>query len=152
MVRLELPLWPAPDWPGKTPDKTALNAECCAEIDAQTLVESWVRHTLVWINRWQSEGAAPLHAEWRGMAKCVCPVIFAVSNWTEGDLNGKVRQAFANGWLRLETFGRVTFVAVTQIEESEYPDSVNALARHFLTFYVGPDLKIARLVALEEIT
>jgi BirA family biotin operon repressor/biotin-[acetyl-CoA-carboxylase] ligase len=27
-----------------------------------------VRHSLVWINRWQDEGPAPLHAEWRGLA------------------------------------------------------------------------------------
>ena len=44
---------------------------------------------------------------------------FEFSNWSEGDLTGKARQAFANGWLGLETFGRVTFVAVTQIEETE---------------------------------
>lgn len=40
---------------------------------------------------------------------------FEFSNWGEGDLTGKARQAFSNGWLGLETFGRVTFVAVTQI-------------------------------------
>ena len=49
---------------------------------------------------------------------------FEFSNWSEGDLTGKARQAFANGWLGLETFGRVTFVAVTQIEETEYTDLI----------------------------
>ena len=39
---------------------------------------------------------------------------FEFSDWTEGDLAGKARQAFANGWLGLETFGRVTFVAAPQ--------------------------------------
>ena len=38
---------------------------------------------------------------------------FEFSNWGEAELTGKARQAFANGWLGLETFGRVTFVAVT---------------------------------------
>ena len=37
---------------------------------------------------------------------------FEFSDWSEADLKGKNRQAFANGWLGLETFGRVTFVAV----------------------------------------
>lgn len=45
---------------------------------------------------------------------------FEFSNWSQGDLVGKARQAFANGWLGLETFGRVTFVAVTKLETSEY--------------------------------
>ena len=44
---------------------------------------------------------------------------FEFSNWTEADLTGKARQAFANGWLGLETGGRVTFVAVTQVEPAE---------------------------------
>ena len=35
---------------------------------------------------------------------------FEFSNWSEGDLTGKARQAFANGWMGVETFGRVTFV------------------------------------------
>ena len=31
---------------------------------------------------------------------------FEFSNWTDADLTGKARQAFSNGWLGLETFGR----------------------------------------------
>jgi biotin-(acetyl-CoA carboxylase) ligase len=68
VVGVELPLWPASDDPGQTPDDTALYAEGCADVDAITLLEGWVRHSLVWINRWQDEGPAPLHAEWRGLA------------------------------------------------------------------------------------
>ena len=57
---------------------------------------------------------------------------FAFSNWTEADLVGKKRQAFANGWLGLESFGRSTFVAVAQITEAEYAGAVDRLARHFV--------------------
>jgi BirA family transcriptional regulator, biotin operon repressor / biotin---[acetyl-CoA-carboxylase] ligase len=92
VIGLELPLWPASDGPGTddlasdgqgsdrlgsdrlgsdrpgdTPDQTALYAEGCADVDAKALLESWARHTLVWINRWSDEGAAPLHSEWRGL-------------------------------------------------------------------------------------
>ena len=59
---------------------------------------------------------------------------FEFSDWTEGDLTGKARQAFANGWLGLETFGRVTFVAVTQIEEAEMTTLTDMLAQHFVTY------------------
>ncbi|MEP2028635.1 MAG: DUF4444 domain-containing protein [Paracoccaceae bacterium] len=68
VIGLELPLWPASDDPGNAPDQTALYAEGCADVDAQALLESWARHTLVWINRWSDEGVAPLHEEWRGLA------------------------------------------------------------------------------------
>ncbi|MGB7261354.1 MAG: DUF6505 family protein [Albidovulum sp.] len=76
---------------------------------------------------------------------------FEFSNWSEGDLVGKARQAFANGWLGLETFGRVTFVAVTRIEPAEYAALTDALARHFVDTYGAPSLEAARPVAEEEL-
>jgi len=77
---------------------------------------------------------------------------FEFSNWGEGDLVGKARQAFANGWLGLETFGRVTFVAVTQIEESERTMLETALAQHFVDIYGAPSVEAARPVAAEELS
>lgn len=68
VVGFELPLWPASDDPGATPDETALYAEGCADVQAHLLLESWARHTLNWIARWEQEGSGPLHAEWRGLA------------------------------------------------------------------------------------
>lgn len=76
---------------------------------------------------------------------------FEFSNWGEADLEGKARQAFANGWLGLETFGRVTFVAVTQIEEAEVEQLENALAEHFVKLYGAPSVEAALGVAREEI-
>ncbi|WP_121633061.1 DUF6505 family protein [Tropicibacter alexandrii] len=76
---------------------------------------------------------------------------FEFSDWTEGDLVGKQRQAFANGWLGLETFGRVTFVAVTQIEPTELAELEVALAEHFVTTYGAPSIDAARPVAREEL-
>lgn len=76
---------------------------------------------------------------------------FEFSNWTENDLTGKARQAFANGWFGLETSGRVTFVAVTQIEPGELDTLTNLLAAHFVTYYGAPSPEAARPVAAEEI-
>ncbi|WP_095587858.1 DUF6505 family protein [Actibacterium ureilyticum] len=76
---------------------------------------------------------------------------FEFSNWTEGDLTGKARQAFANGWLGLETGGRVTFVAVTQVEPAELEALTRALAQHFVTYYGAPSVEAALPVAQEEI-
>lgn len=77
---------------------------------------------------------------------------FEFSNWTEADLSGKARQAFANGWLGVETFGRVTFVAVTQVEEAERAALAEALAQHFVSVYGAPDIDTALPVAEAEIT
>ncbi len=76
---------------------------------------------------------------------------FEFSNITEGELVGKTRQAFANGWFGLETSGRVTFVAVTAIEEAELESLIDALAQHFVTYYGAPSTEAARPVAAEEL-
>lgn len=69
VVGFELPLMQVTDRPGDTPDQTALYDEGCAEVDPTALLESWARHTLVWITRWDSDGGPTvLHSEWRGLA------------------------------------------------------------------------------------
>ena len=76
---------------------------------------------------------------------------FEFSNWGDADLAGKARQAFANGWLGVETFGRVTFVAVTQVEDSELHGLAKGLAEHFVQIYGAPSVEAAMGVAQEEI-
>lgn len=76
---------------------------------------------------------------------------FEFSNWGEADLEGKARQAFANGWLGLETFGRVTFVAVTRIEAGERAGLAERLAGHFVDLYGAPSVEAAMAVADDEI-
>ncbi|UWR04431.1 DUF4444 domain-containing protein [Ruegeria conchae] len=71
VVGWELALLPTSDAPGETPDVTALYDEGCADVSATQLVESWSRHMLTWLNRWQEEGNAPLHAEWMGLLRGV---------------------------------------------------------------------------------
>ncbi len=68
VVGLDLPLLPGGDVPGSAPERTSLYDEGCAGVDPVHLLESWARHTLVWLNRWEDEGQAPLHAEWLGLA------------------------------------------------------------------------------------
>lgn len=76
---------------------------------------------------------------------------FEFSNWSEADLTGKARQAFANGWLGAETFGRVTFVAVTQIEQAELDALKSSLAEHFVQMYGAPSIEAAAQVANDEL-
>lgn len=77
---------------------------------------------------------------------------FEFSNWSAADLTGKKRQAFVNGWLGLESFGRSTFVAVAEITPTEYAAVEDALADHFVARYGAPDRAAARPVAAEELS
>ncbi len=76
---------------------------------------------------------------------------FEFSDWTKEMLTGKLRQAFANGWLGLESFGRATFIATAQIEAAEYAALIDRLAAHFVDAYGAPDLDAARPVAEDEL-
>ncbi|MEY8117218.1 DUF4444 domain-containing protein [Falsihalocynthiibacter sp. BN13B15] len=69
VIGISLDLWPPSDDTGLTPDATALYAEGCGEVDAVTLLEAWVRHTLVEINTWADDGPARLHRNWLGLAQ-----------------------------------------------------------------------------------
>jgi biotin-(acetyl-CoA carboxylase) ligase len=82
VVGLTVPLIPPnDDGGGHTPDQTSLFQEGCIEIEPIRLLESWSRHSLVWINRWSDDGSAPLHAEWRTMAH-------GIGEYITTDLNG----------------------------------------------------------------
>ncbi|WP_050929712.1 biotin/lipoate--protein ligase family protein [Aestuariivita boseongensis] len=67
VIGLDLPLLQTATDPGATPDVTSLYDEGCADVDPVQLIESWARHTLVWVNRWEDDGNRPLHAEWMGL-------------------------------------------------------------------------------------
>ncbi len=77
---------------------------------------------------------------------------FEFSNWSDADLTGKARQAFANGWLGMETFGRATLVAVTPIEAAELDALEATLAKHFVEIYGAPSMEAAKAVAREELS
>ena len=76
---------------------------------------------------------------------------FEFSNWSEADLVGKARQAFANGWLGLDSFGRATLVAVVQAEAAEIDALTSALAAHFVDIYGAPSAAAAHAAAAAEI-
>lgn len=75
---------------------------------------------------------------------------FAYSELMAQGLQGKTRQAFAHGFLGLESFGRSTLVVVTDIDQASYDGIVELLAQHFVDRYGAPDIAAARPVAEEE--
>jgi Family of unknown function (DUF6505) len=64
---------------------------------------------------------------------------------------GKDRQAFANGFLGLTSFGRSTFATVSEIMPDELASTERTLAQHFIEAYGAPDLDAALPEARAEI-
>lgn len=77
---------------------------------------------------------------------------FAFSNAHKDTLKGKDKQAFANGFLSLESLGRATFTSVAEIDEETQTRLRETLARHFVEHYGAPALKPALPVAQNEIS
>lgn len=70
VIGLEIPLIPQEDSdPSTAPERTCLMEEGCADVDPVMLLEAWVRHTLVWLNRLEEEGPRRLHEDWRGLCR-----------------------------------------------------------------------------------
>lgn len=76
---------------------------------------------------------------------------FEFANEDPGELTGKRRQAFANGFLGLGGFGRSTFAVVSAAEEGQRAELAYRLARHFVDQYGAPDLEAAMPVAEGEV-
>ena len=68
---------------------------------------------------------------------------FAFADIAPDALSGKLRQAFANGFLGTDSFGWSTFVTVADITETQYEAVVAKLAAHFVADYSAPGLEAA---------
>ncbi len=49
---------------GERPDVTCLEAEGFAGVGARELIEAFARHLLVWMDRWEDQGLAPIARHW----------------------------------------------------------------------------------------
>lgn len=112
VIGLTLPLWPASEETGETPDATALYAEGCADVDALSLLEAWGRHTLNWINRWEDEGSRALHAEWRGLAHGMGETC------TQGELTGNFLGVDEDFGMLLRHGGTTHLIPLTTLLET----------------------------------
>lgn len=65
-------------------------------------------------------------------------------------LTGKTKQAFANGFLGIGSFGRSTFATVGEMTDEELAGLETTLARHFVEHYGAPDIEAALPAAREE--
>lgn len=87
-----------------------------------------------------------------GPDEWVVPGSFAFTLMSPENITGKTRQAFANGFLGLTTFGRSTFAIVKEAGPGEAEILARHLANHFVEHYGAPDMAEALPVAQDEIS
>lgn len=75
---------------------------------------------------------------------------FAFAALAPEQVAGKTRQAFANGFLGVGSFGRSTFAMACEMGERELGEVECALARHLVEDYGAPDEAVALPAAREE--
>lgn len=65
VIGIHVPFIPAGDEPGKNPDETCLLEEGCSDVQPMALLESWSKHTLLWLTYFMDSGFERVHNEWR---------------------------------------------------------------------------------------
>jgi biotin-(acetyl-CoA carboxylase) ligase len=50
--------------PGRDPGRTTLHDEGCGDVTATQILESFSRHFLTWLRRWQDTGFDPIRSAW----------------------------------------------------------------------------------------
>lgn len=76
---------------------------------------------------------------------------FAFPSLAPAQTTGKLKQAFANGFLGTESFGRATFVTVGEASEDDRRAVELRLARHFVERYGAPSVAEAMPAARDEV-
>ena len=76
---------------------------------------------------------------------------FTFSGMDSDQVTGKAKQAFANGFLSLQSFGRSTFASVAEFGDDDMALAETGLAHHFVDEYGAPDVEAALPAAREEI-
>lgn len=65
VIGIDVPFLPASDEPGENPNQTCLVEEGCGGITPMALLESWSKHTLLWLTYFLDSGFERVHNEWR---------------------------------------------------------------------------------------
>ncbi len=76
---------------------------------------------------------------------------FWFSGTDQNGIKGKVKQAFSNGFLSLDSFGFSTFVSVTDITQSELDQITESLANKLVSEFGAPSRNAAVTAAANEV-
>tara|TARA_Y100001973_G_scaffold89961_1_gene136899 strand:+ start:217 stop:921 length:705 start_codon:yes stop_codon:yes gene_type:complete len=65
VIGIHVPFTMTGNEPGETPDETCLREEGCVDLTPMVLLESWSKHTLLWLTYFLDSGFERVHADWR---------------------------------------------------------------------------------------
>ncbi|KPP99378.1 biotin/lipoate--protein ligase family protein [Marinobacter sp. HL-58] len=65
VIGIDIPFIPESDDPGQNPNQTCLYEEGCGDVTPMALLESWSKHTLLWLTYLMDNGFERIHNEWR---------------------------------------------------------------------------------------
>ncbi|MCL7945540.1 biotin/lipoate--protein ligase family protein [Marinobacter sp. ATCH36] len=65
VIGIDVPFRNLSDSPGENPNQTCLHEEGCVNITPMALLESWSKHTLLWLTYFMDSGFERVHNEWR---------------------------------------------------------------------------------------
>ena len=74
---------------------------------------------------------------------------FCFADVTPDALNGKLRQAFNNGFLGVDSFGFSTLVSVVSVRDGDVETLTEQVATAFVERLGAPDMAVARAAAVE---
>ncbi len=86
-----------------------------------------------------------------GTDEWAIPGGFVFSGLGEEEITGKLKQAFSNGFLSLDSYGFSTFVSVAEIDEKSILALEDNLAKHFTEYFNARSLDDAKSVAKAEL-
>lgn len=86
-----------------------------------------------------------------GTDEWAVPGGFVFSGMEEQAIAGKIKQAFSNGFLSLDSFSHSTFVTVGEADDETIASLAVRLADHFVEAYGAPDRDAALPIARGEI-
>ncbi|MDS1308615.1 biotin/lipoate--protein ligase family protein [Marinobacter xiaoshiensis] len=65
VIGITVPFIQEANEPGDNPDETCLYEEGCVDMTPMALLESWSKHTLLWLTYFMDSGFERVHKEWR---------------------------------------------------------------------------------------
>ena len=108
VIGIDVPFQQARNEPGETPNQTCLTEEGCVDITPMALLESWSKHTLLWLTYFMDSGFERVHNEWRPRCDTLGAMIDYPKPGTFVGLDDKGRMLLRQGAMT-ETLSLITF-------------------------------------------
>ncbi|WP_323753240.1 biotin/lipoate--protein ligase family protein [Marinobacter sp.] len=108
VIGIDVPFQQVPNEPGEKPNQTCLIEEGCVDITPMALLESWSKHTLLWLTYFLDSGFERVHNDWRPRCDTLGKVIDYPKPGTFVGLDDKGRMLLRQGAMT-ETLSLITF-------------------------------------------